>query len=63
MVRRTRRQDEDRLGQVHLAREPLHRLVVDLAAVREDGELVAGQSNIGEDVGNDITQGRHSPIL
>jgi len=58
------RQDKDRLGKAHLAGELLHRLVVDPAPVGEDGELVAGQRNIGEDVGDDISKGWwHRPIL
>ena len=36
-----RREHEHRLGEVQLARKPLHQLVVDLARVREDAELVA----------------------
>ena len=35
-----RRQHEHRLGEVHLAGERLHRRVVEVAPVREDGELV-----------------------
>ena len=50
------RQHEDGLREVHLARERLHRLVVDVARIREDGELVAGQRRVGEDVGDDVAQ-------
>ena len=56
-------QDEDRLGEVHLAGELSHRLVVDITPVREDGELVPGERNVGEDVRDDVTQSGHRPIL
>ena len=54
-----RRQDEDRLGEVHLARELLHRHRVEVARVREHGELVARQRHIGEDVADDVAERRH----
>ena len=57
------REHEDRLGEVHLLRELLHRLVVDIASVREDGQLVAGQRSIREDVGHDVTEGSHAGSL
>ena len=38
-----RRIDEDRLGEVDLARERLQLLLGNLARVGEDGELVAGE--------------------
>ena len=47
-----RRQDEDGLGEVHLARQRLHRQRVEIAGVGEDGELVAGERDVGEDVGD-----------
>src|SRR5262249_6157421 len=43
-------EDEHRLGEVHLAREPLHRPGVEPAPVGEDSELVALQRRTGEDV-------------
>ena len=53
------RQHEDRLGQVQLARQPLHLLVVELAPVGEDRERVPGQRRVGEDVGDDVPEGAH----
>ena len=49
-----RRQDEDRLGEVHLAGERLHPLRVEPPPVGEDGELVALQRRFGEDVEEDV---------
>lgn len=49
-ARRFSRQDERALGKIHLARERLHALGREPAAVEEDGELVAGQRLVGEDV-------------
>ncbi len=54
-----RRVDEDRLREVHLAREPLERLLGELARVGEDGELVARERRVGEDVADDVAEGRH----
>ena len=51
-----RRQDEDRLGEVHLAGERLHPPGVEPAPVGEDGELVALQRRFGEDVEEDVGQ-------
>ena len=56
-----RRVDEDRLAELHLARERLELLLGDLARVGEDGDLVPGERHVGEDVGNDVTEGRHAP--
>ena len=53
------RQHEDRLGEVHLARERLHLLVVEAARVGEDRELVPGERRVGEDVGDDVAKGAH----
>ena len=58
-VGRRRRQHEDGLGEVHLARERLHVLARQVARVREDGELVAGQRRVGEDVGDDVAEAAH----
>src|SRR2546423_9556538 len=55
------RQDEDRLGEVHLLRELLHQLLVDVPPVGEHGELVAGERLVGEDVGDDVAKGRPYP--
>jgi hypothetical protein len=51
--------DEHGLREVHLAGERLEQLLRDLARIREDGELVAGQRAVGEDVGDDVAHGRH----
>ena len=50
------REHEHCLGQVHFAREVLHRRVIDLAPIREDGELVAGQRRVREDIRDDVTE-------
>ena len=55
--------DEDGLGQVHLARDRLELVVGDLARVREDGDLVALQPRVGEDVGDDVAKASHAAIL
>ena len=54
------RVDEGRLGVVQLARELLEHLLRDLARVGEDGELVAGERNVGEDVADDVAEGGHA---
>ena len=56
-----RRIDEDRLAELHLARERLELLLRDLARVGEDGDLVPRERHVGEDVGNDVAEGRHVP--
>ena len=58
-----RRVDEDRLGEVHLLRKRLQLLLGDLTRVREDGELVPGQRPVGEDVRDDVAEGRHPASL
>src|SRR6476469_3238173 len=58
------REDEHGLGDIHLARELLHRLVVDAAPVGEDGELITGERDVREHVRDDVAEGgRHRPIL
>jgi hypothetical protein len=57
------REHEDGLGVVHLLRELLHQVVVDVATVGEDGQLVAGQRLVGEDVGNDVAERSHTGSL
>src|SRR5215470_82292 len=44
---------------VHLPRDGLQELVGDEARVGEDGELVAGQRRVGEDVGDHVTEFHH----
>ena len=50
MPARSARQHERRLGEVHLLRDRLHRLGGQPAAVEEDGELIAAEEVVGEDV-------------
>src|SRR4029077_7053630 len=57
------REDEDGLREIHLARQARHRLLVQVASVGEDGELVAGQRRIREDVGDHIAERRHKENL
>ena len=49
-VRPLRRQDERRLRERHLLGDRLHRLGRQAAAVEEDGQLVAAEQAVGEDV-------------
>src|SRR5438128_6557483 len=51
--------DEDGLGEVDLARERLQPLLRDLARVGEDGELVARERHVGEDVYDDEAERGH----
>ena len=55
--------NEDRFGEVHLLCEPLHRQVVEIAAVGEDRELIARQRRVREDIGNDVTKRAHAGSL
>ena len=55
-----RRQDEDGLRQVQLAREPRHHALVEGGPVGEDGEAVALERRVGEDVGDHIRVGTGS---
>ena len=57
------RVDEDGLGEVDLARQRLEPFLGDLARVGEDGELVAGERNVGEDVGDDVAERGHDARL
>ena len=57
------RQQERRLREVHLPRERLHQVRVDLTRVREHRELIAGECRVGEDVDDDVAQGRHAATL
>ncbi len=45
-----RRQHEHGLGEVHLARDPLHPGIVDAVAVGEHGQRIAAEHPVGEDV-------------
>ena len=56
-----RRQDEDGLGEAELERQRLHRQLVEVAGVGEDGELVAGERRVREDVGDDVAERAHRP--
>src|SRR5581483_5945627 len=56
--------DEDGLGEVDLARELLQALLRDRARVGEDGELIAGERGVREDVDDVEAEGRrHGPTL
>src|SRR5919201_1799920 len=55
-----RLEDEDRLAEVHLARERLEHLLRNLARVGEDRERVPGQRAVGEDVREDVAEGPHT---
>ena len=55
-------EDEDRLGQVRLARQLLHAVGLYAAAVGEHGDGVAGERRVGEDVRNDVSE-VHGPTL
>ena len=57
------REHEDGLREVRLARQGLHPLVGEVARVREDGELVALERRVREDVHEDEAQARHEPTL
>jgi len=50
-----RGQHERRLREVHLLGDRLHRVGRQPAAVEEDGELIAAEEMIGEDVEMDVT--------
>ena len=54
-----RRQDEDALAEPELERQLLHRHLVEVARVREDGELVARERAVREDVGEDVAKRAH----
>jgi hypothetical protein len=55
--------DEDSLGEVQLAGQGLQLRLWDLARVREDGQLIAGERPVGEDVGDDKAEGRHAATV
>ena len=57
-----RREDEERLGEVHLPRQPLHTLCRVVARVRKDTELVALERRVGEDVDNEVGSARTRPV-
>ena len=56
---RRRRVDEDGLREAHLTGERLQPPFRDPARVREDSELVPLERRVGEDVGDDVAEGRH----
>ena len=55
-----RRQDEDRLGEVQLAREGLHLAIGQSGPVREDGKRVAFERLCREDVAHDVGKAHSS---
>jgi hypothetical protein len=58
-----RRQHEDGLAELRLARERLHGVGVEVAPVGEDGELVPLERRVREDVADDVAEGGHGPTL
>src|SRR4051794_15785200 len=58
-----RRIHEHGLGEVQLARERLQPLLGDLARVRENGELVARERDVGEDVCDDVAKRGHAATV
>ena len=48
--------DEARLGVVELARDALHRVRVQPVRVEDDGERVAAEALVGEDVERDVVE-------
>src|SRR6202011_1307909 len=56
------REREDRLREVDLAGQWLQARLRNLARVREDGELIAGQGPVREDIADDITVCAHRLI-
>jgi len=50
---------EDRLGQIHLARNALHRHAGDVVACREDRKRIPAERPVGENVDPMIAQGDH----
>src|SRR5690606_1975761 len=52
-------QNEGAFGEVELARERLQRVLLEPARVLEDGQGVAGQGPIGEDVTQVVAQRSH----
>ncbi len=62
-VRRVLRlQHEDRLGQVQLARDRLHLLGVERIGIADDGQRIAAEAAIGEDVER-VQRQRHASII
>ena len=55
--------DEHRLGVVHLPRERLQRVLGQVARVGEDGELVALERRVREDVADDVAEPGHAGNL
>jgi hypothetical protein len=51
--------DEDGLRVVHLARDRLQPVLGNLARVGEDGDLVALERRVREDIGDDVAEAAH----
>jgi hypothetical protein len=60
---RAGRVDEDRLGELQLARERLERVLGDVARVGEDRELVALERSVREHVADDVAEAGHDQNL
>src|SRR6476659_2796825 len=58
-----RRVHEHGLGEVQLARERLQLVIGDRAGVGEDGELVARERDVGEDVCDDVAEVGHAATV
>src|SRR5262245_37020497 len=56
---RLRGKHERGLREADLLRERLHELALDLAGIREHGELVPSERGVREDVHDDVAQRRH----
>ena len=54
-----RRQDEGRLAQIELGGEGLHLGVREAVRIGEDGERIAAEASVGEDVDGDELKGFH----
>jgi len=59
------REEEDGLGEIHLARDLLHEGVVEPAPVEEHGERIAAEHAVGEHIHLDELVGarRHGSVL
>ena len=58
-----RGQNEHRFGEVEFARDRLHALVVEPFALKDDGERIAGESGLGEDVEHPIGAAHGNSLL
>lgn len=47
--------DKDRLGKIELAGDLLHKFIAQTASIGKDGQLVASEDHVGEDICSEIT--------